>query len=107
MTVTFISDGRVGRMVAIRALTLLMTATVFEPDCFLMPTESDCTPFSVIADEASTPPSTTRPMSLNLIGNPFRVAITMSLKSETFVSLLIVRNPTVFAPSTSVPPGSS
>jgi len=45
--------------------------------------------------------------SLNLIGKPFFVAMTMSLNSSTFVSLLIVRSPTVFAPSTKVPPGSS
>jgi len=60
-------------------LTASIKAIVFEPDCFLMASETDCTLSSDAAVVGSTPPSSTRAMSLIFTGKLLRVTMTISL----------------------------
>src|SRR5215204_1522438 len=90
-----------------RALMLLMTATVFAPDCLRTATETDGVPSSEAADDGSAPVSTARPTSLILTGYLLRFVTTIWLKPSTDCTRDIVRSETTFAPSCRLPPGSS
>ena len=107
MTVTFTAAGRERSMVASRARTPSMTATVFSPIARRTSSITAGVSPSHTAVVGRSKVSSARPMSATRIGVPFLVATTMPLKSSEASTRPIVRRSSWPLPCSMVPPGIS